>query len=135
MKRSYSIAFNPPAPVLRVVARAPRGADARPLEGKVDTGSDICALPQHVIDELDPSPVRIVRAAGFAGTPMEMVVFRIDLEVEGTWFERIEALATRRPYAIVGRNVLKSLIVTLHGPRSEIELRSARGVARSSRRR
>jgi hypothetical protein len=134
MKRSYSVAFDPPAPVLRVVARAPLGADSRRLEGKIDTGSDICALPEHVMEDLDPSPVRLVRAAGFSGTPIEMVVFRIDLEVEGTWFERIEALATRRPYAIVGRNVLKHLVVTLHGPRAELELRTARA-GRGSRHR
>jgi predicted aspartyl protease len=122
MKRPYSTAFDPPAPVLRVVARGPGGVDVRYIEGKVDTGSDICALPEHVIADLDPPPVRQVRAAGFSSLPVEMVVFRIDLEVEGTKFERIEALATRRPYAIIGRNVLRRLVLTLDGPRGELEL-------------
>jgi predicted aspartyl protease len=132
MKRSYSIAFEPPAPVLRVVARAPLGAEVRRLEGKVDTGSDICALPEHVLEALDPPPVRIVRAAGFSGAPAEMVVFRVDLDVEGTSFDRVEVLATRRPYAIIGRNVLRRLVVTLDGPRSELELRAPRATAGSS---
>jgi predicted aspartyl protease len=135
MKRSYSDAFNPPAPVLRVVARAPLGADARRLEGKVDTGSDICALPEYVIEALDPSPVRLVRAAGFSGAPIEMVVFRVDLEVEGRPFVRVEALATRRPYAIIGRNVLRSLVITLNGPRSELDLQAPRVATQSRRRR
>jgi predicted aspartyl protease len=132
MKRRYSTAFDPPAPVLRVVARAPQGSDARRLEGKVDTGSDICALPEFVMEELDPLPVRIVRAAGFSGSPVEMVVYRVDLEVEGMAFSRVEALSTRRSYAIIGRNVLRRLILTLNGPRNELVLRLPRATTKPS---
>jgi predicted aspartyl protease len=132
MKHRYSAAFTPPAPILWVVAKAPHGSDARRLEGKIDTGSDICALPEFVMEELDPSPVRIVRAAGFSGSPVEMVVYRVDLEVEGMAFSRVEALSTRRSYAIVGRNVLRRLILTLNGPRSELVLRLPRASTRTS---
>ena len=40
--------------------------------------------------------------------------------------DRVEAVATRRPYAIVGRNVLRSLVLRVHGPREELELTTAR---------
>jgi len=130
MNRAYSIAFDPPAPVLRVVARAPLGADTRQLEAKLDTGSDVCALPESVIEDLDLSPVRIVRARGFFGPPTEMVVFRVDLEVEGMSFVRVEALATSRSYAIIGRNVLRRLVVMLDGPRSQLQIRKPRRAAR-----
>jgi predicted aspartyl protease len=126
MKQAYSAAFTPPAPVLRIVASAPLGKDERRLEAKLDTGSDLCALPEQVIDDLDLSPVRVVRAAGFSGPAIEMVVYRVDLNVEGASFPRIEALATRRPYAIVGRNVLRGFVIVLDGPRAELELRSPR---------
>jgi hypothetical protein len=96
------------------------------MPGKLDSGADVCGIPDSLIDHLDIAPVRASRAAGFAGDLREVIVYRIDLELAGTSIERVEAIATRRPYVIVGRNVLKHFVLRLDGPKDELELRAPR---------
>jgi hypothetical protein len=113
--------------MLSIVVKSPLGSESRSIEGKVDSGADICALPEGLVAELDMPPVRIVRAAGFDGGPREAVLYHCALEVAGRRFPHVEALATRRSYAILGRNVLADLVTTLDGPRSTLTVTVARG--------
>ena len=122
MKRSYSHDFTPPAPMVGVMVAAPAGRDEVSLEGKLDSGADICALPESVIAALDLPPVREVRAAGFTGELQPTLLYRCALEIAGERLEGIEALATRRHYAIVGRNVMSRLVVKLDGPQQQLTL-------------
>jgi predicted aspartyl protease len=118
MKARYSRAFLPPAPMLPVVVAVPGGMEQRRLQGKVDSGADVCAVPEDLIAELDLPPVRLVRAAGFGGLLQEVTLYHLALEVGGRRYDHVEALGTRRSYAIIGRNVLKDLVVRLDGPKS-----------------
>lgn len=120
MKRAYSRDFSPPAPMLALVVRSPGGTETRHIEGKLDTGADICALPDSVIADLDLPPVRTVRAAGFGGVLQEVLLFHVDLEVAGRRSKHVEALSTRRPYAIIGRNILQQFAIRLDGPKSTL---------------
>lgn len=122
MKRKLSRAFDPPAPMVPVRLRSPGGLDSADLEGKLDTGADLCAVPEQLVETLGLPPVRVVRAAGFLGGLQETIVYRVDITLDGIDFERIEALATRRSYAIIGRNVLRSLVLRVDGPRELLEL-------------
>jgi predicted aspartyl protease len=126
VKRALSRAFDPPAAVLPLRASSPQGVDAFDLDGKLDTGADLCALPDRVVAELDLPPVRTVRAAGFAGVLAEAVVYRADLTVAGVTLRRVETLVTKRPYAIVGRNVLRHFVLRIDGPGERFELRHPR---------
>ena len=126
MKRAYDRAFDPPAPIVAVRVRAPGADDGVSVNGKLDTGADLCAVPSHVIEELDLPPGRVVRAAGFAGDLHEVVVYRLDLEIGDLAFSAVEALATRRAYVIVGRSVLRELVLRLDGPKAQLELRRPR---------
>ena len=122
MKRALSREFDPPAPMVPVRVRAPGRSDSAALEGKLDTGADLCAVPDRHVADLDLPPVRTVRAAGFLGAPQETVVYRADFIIDGIEFTHIEALATRRPYAIIGRNVLRRLVMRVDGPRERLEI-------------
>jgi predicted aspartyl protease len=126
MKQSFSRSFDPPAPVVPARLRAPGGDEIVHVDGKIDTGSDLCAVPERLVAALDLPPVRTVRAAGFAGEPREAIVFRVDLEIDGMVFRRVEALATSRPYLLVGRNVLRRLVARLDGPREQLDIRRPR---------
>jgi predicted aspartyl protease len=106
--------------------RAPDGAGGLALDGKIDTASDLCAVPQGVAAELDLPPVRTVRAHGFSGPAQEAIVYRIDLELAGVVLPRVEAIATTRRYALIGRNALRAWILRLDGPREILEIRSPR---------
>lgn len=106
--------------MLPLIVRSPGGAETRHIEGKIDTGADICALPDSVIADLDLPPVRTVRAAGFGGVLQEALLFHVDLEVAGQRNKHVEALSTRRPYAIIGRNILRQFTIRLDGPKSTV---------------
>ena len=123
MRRRFSRAFEPPAPVVAVRLRTPGGHQSAALDGKIDTGADLCGIPEQVVIDLDLPPVRSVRAAGFAGAPHDVVVYRVDVEVDGMVFPRVEALAIGHPYVLVGRNVLRALVVRFDGPRERLDLR------------
>jgi len=56
----------------------------------------------------------------------EVIVYRLDIEVGGMPFRAVEALSTRRPYAIVGRNVLRHVVVRIDGPREQLEIKLPR---------
>lgn len=135
MRRPFSRAFEPPAPVVavrlrasaRTPARASGGHQSAALDGKIDTGADLCGVPEQLVVDLDLPPVRSVRAAGFAGTPHEVIVYRVDVEIDGLVFPCVEALAISRPYVLVGRNVLRALVLRLDGPREQLDLRRPRG--------
>jgi predicted aspartyl protease len=135
VKRRFDRAFDPPAPMAPLRLRAPSGLDAAELNGKIDTGADLCAVPELHIEQLDLPAVRTVRAAGFSGALQEVVVYRVDLEIDGLCFERIEAVATKRPYAIVGRNVLRRLVVRFDGPSEQLEIRQPGAAATPQRKR
>lgn len=108
-----------------VLVRAPGPGRDRLLDGKIDTGADICAIPDLLIAELSLPPVGTVRAAGYAGELREAAVYRVDLDISGVLHGQMKALSTRRPYVIVGRNVLQRYVLRLDGPRAMLELRSA----------
>ena len=126
MRRAYSRAFDPPAPVVPVRLRAPGQLEVAHAEGKIDTGSDLCAVPERTIAALNLPAVRSVRALGFAGAIQEVTVYRVDVEIDGLVFPRIEAVATARPYALIGRNVLRRLLLRLDGPRGQLGVRRPR---------
>lgn len=127
MKRALSRAFDPPAPMVPTRVSAPGGLDIATVEGKLDTGADLSAVPERCIVELDVPPVRTVRAAGFMGEMQEVIVYRVDLEIGDMVFPRVEALSTRRPYAILGRNILKRLVIRIDGPGEKLDIRLPRG--------
>ena len=122
MKRRYSTAFEPPAPVVPLVVRAPGGADWVSVDAKIDTGADVCALPRHVARRLDLPAVRVARATGFSGGSVEMIVYAADVDLDGTRIEAVDVLVTERPYALLGRNLLRRAVLHLHGPRETLEL-------------
>jgi predicted aspartyl protease len=122
VKRAYSQDFVPPASMVSVVVCAPAGHQGVSLEGKIDSGADICALPESVVASLDLPPVREVRAAGFSGVLEPTLIYRFTLELAGQRWEHLEALATRRHYALIGRNVLRRMVIKLDGPRSQVTL-------------
>jgi predicted aspartyl protease len=112
--------------------RVPAHTATRRLDGKIDSGADICAVPETIIAELDLPPVRTVRAAGFAGVLTEATHFHVELEIAGHRFEHLEVLSTRRPYAIIGRNVLQRFVVRLDGPKALLTMNVSK-IHRASR--
>jgi predicted aspartyl protease len=108
---------------VRLGVRSPRTGDAAEIDAKLETGADLCALPESVVAALDLSHDRVVRAAGFAGIMHEVPVYRADLALDGQRLVHVEALVTKRAYGLVGRNVLRRLIMRIDGPGEKLEIR------------
>ncbi|TMA33385.1 MAG: hypothetical protein E6J79_17995, partial [Deltaproteobacteria bacterium] len=62
---------------------APGGPQRAALDGKIDTGADLCGIPERLVVELDLPPIRSVRAIGFTGSARDVVLYRVDVEVDG----------------------------------------------------
>lgn len=124
MRRQYSRDFLPPAPTAPLLIARPGGRAGKHLEGKIDSGADVCGVPEDVIAELDLQAVRVVRAAGFAGKLESATLYHCAIEFAGHRFDHVEALPTRRRYVIVGRNVLRELVVRLDGPKDSLTVTS-----------
>ena len=45
----------------------------------------------------------------------EALLFHVELEVVGRRNKHVEVLSTRRPYAIIGRNILQQFAIRLDG--------------------
>ena len=92
------------------------------VDAKIDTGADVCTLPRHVARRLDLPAVRVARAAGFSGGPVEMIVYAADVDLDGTRIEVVDVLVSERLYALLGRNLLRRAVLHLYGPRETLEL-------------
>jgi predicted aspartyl protease len=93
------------------------------LTGKLDSGADLCGLPRDLLERASLPPLRAVRATGFTGDVTEVLLYRVDIEIDGAWIDGVECIATRRPYVIVGRNALAAFVLRLDGPRERLDLR------------
>lgn len=122
MRRRYSTEFDPPAPVVPIVVRAPGGVDSVKGDAKIDTGADVCTLPLHVARRLDLPAVRVVRATGFSGASVEVIVYAADFDLDDRRLEALDVLVIERPYALLGRNLLRRALVRLDGPRARLDL-------------
>ncbi len=58
MKSSLSRRHHPPAPIVSLEIGALHGGDTIFVEAKVDTGADMCTIPDWVVTEPDMTPIR-----------------------------------------------------------------------------
>lgn len=116
------------------MVRAPGGVDWVEVDAKVDTGADVCTLPLHVARRLDVPAVRVARATDFSGAPVEVIVYAADFDLDDRWLEALDVLVTERPYALLGRNLLRRALLHLDGPRGRLDLSIASPGRRRSKR-
>lgn len=122
MRRRYGRDYEPPAPFVRITVRAPGDERTLTVDAKVDTGADLCTLPQFVVTELDLPGMRVVRVLGFEGEPARVNTHLADLALGALRLELVEIVPTGRHHALLGRNALRHLVAHLDGPRGELEI-------------
>jgi len=117
MSLPYSQAFAPPAPVLDAEAFAiDRPEDRLRVTAKLDTGADISAIPVEVIERLMLQPVGTILVEGFGGSPTAVPAYWIGLELSSARIRRVKIVATADTYALLGRDILNVLYISLLGP-------------------
>jgi predicted aspartyl protease len=128
---AYDERLDPPAPIVpaRVAGRA--GEDAVMLPMLVDTGADGTLVPAQIVRRLGLPPVDVVAVSGVDGLKQRATVHLASVQLgELRVNARIIAFADE---AILGRDVVNQLSVTLDGPSLTISLQPAARKRRRSR--
>lgn len=119
-----SDAYNPAAPVVEIVVQrtVPGGPEER-LLALVDSGADATMLPFPVLSRVGARFLETKQMRGVTGLRLEVEIYLITIRLETHTLYGIEAVAMRRgAEAIVGRDVLNQLEVTLNGPAHVLEI-------------
>lgn len=104
----------PPAPVVEVAVRPLYGGPAYQGPALMDTGATCCLVPRSFIEERRWRCRGVRRVLTPTGV-REMLVYAVALEAFSRQWD-VEAIASERPYAIIGRRVLNELKLLLDGP-------------------
>ncbi len=116
----YGRQYEPPAPVLRVRVGRPGTRPALLLAALVDTGADLCVLPDGLPERLDLPAVGHLTVAGVDGRPQSLTAYVAELAVEAYRMSiRVIGLGTT---PLVGRNLLNKLVAHLDGPKGVLEV-------------
>lgn len=113
----YDQSYVPPAPAIQIgINRPGQAEDVIRLTALVDTGSDATLIP---IDELRKIGARYIETRGlrgFSGVTFQVDLYLIVVSIGKNSIGGIRAVAVaRESEAIIGRDVLNQLIITLDG--------------------
>lgn len=114
----YSAAYSPSAPVIEVGLRGPaeEGVEVR-LTAFVDTGADATMLPIHILRRVGAEYIepRYIRGVTGVRTLAETYLAIVHIGQQIIPVPAIVALL-RGEEAVLGRDVLNHLVLTLDGP-------------------
>ena len=120
--------FDPPAPVVRVLVTGEGGSAT--CEALLDTGADITVLPLGVAAAVgfNSATAETVEAGGFTDDPADVPVGEFAVRLAGRDSE-VWALVVDRPFALLGRDVLRHYVLTFDGPAERLTVADPAGPA------
>lgn len=109
--------YDPPMPVLALgLSRAGRTEAAVTIEAIVDSGSDGTLIPLDILEEAGAQYVDSAYVRGITGHREEVELYLITVHIGGHSVHAVRAAALpASEEAILGRNVLNQLNITLNG--------------------
>jgi len=113
----YDSHYQPPMPVVDVELGAPgRAPLPRPLSALVDSGSDGTLIPIDVLEKAGARCVGEARLRGMNGPSQLVNVYLVSLRVGTRLVRGLRVVAApEQSEAILGRNALNHLVITLNG--------------------
>lgn len=111
---AYDAGLDPPAPVIPVRISSPVGDDAVMIPMLVDTGADGTLVPASVVRGLGLPRIDVTLLTGLGGAKEQATVHAAAIQLGGLRvLARVVAFADE---AILGRDILNQVVVTLDGP-------------------
>ena len=115
--RDYNSAYSPAMPVVEVtLENVETGLQGEKIIAIVDSGADSCILPVKYLDAIGSEPIRKTRMVGVVGMAVRVEVHLLTLHLGTLTVYGVETVVDKQNgEAIIGRNVLNQLVVTLNG--------------------
>ena len=111
-------------PIITIVIQNPLHPNRRvQVDGLVDTGSDISAIPASVIQELALKRRKQIRLTGVNGIETSFKRYVVNLELAGTHLERRAVVEWPGEVAVIGRDLLSEFAFFYDGKNRQFELR------------
>lgn len=131
VRLAYDTSLDPPAPVVPMTISGPSGEDAVLLPMLVDTGADCTVVPVAIARLLGLVRVDRIGLTGVGGASIMAPVHAASVTVLGLRvLARVVAFGDE---AILGRDVLNQVVLTLDGPGLTISSGGRSGVRRPKR--
>ncbi len=111
-------------PIISVILRNPLRPDRREqVNGLVDSGSDISAIPKGAIRKLGLASQGQIRLTGIDGIEVSFKRYIVDFEIAKTMLERRGVIEWAGELAIIGRDLLSEFTFTYDGKNRQFEIR------------
>jgi predicted aspartyl protease len=120
----YSQSYSPPMPVVEIELGVPgRSRVETRLMALVDSGADGTLVPLNVLEEIGARQVGEARIRGILETSYPVAVYLVNVRIGPHLVRAVRAVAAPEgTEAMLGRNVLNHLTITLNGPASMTEI-------------
>jgi len=127
-ERIYSFTYNrdyqPPFPELEVELSLPGSSEPTvSLSALVDTGADVTLLPLNELAHIGARFINDARVSGLFGGRESVGIYAVTVRVGHQQIHAVRVAGVPAlTEAILGRDVLGQLVVTLNGPAETLEL-------------
>jgi len=113
----YDSSYLPSAPILEVEVDGLNGYGTRSLHVLVDSGADATMLPGGILEAVGASYKETLWMRGITGDRVEVDLFLVKIRIGTATIRGLNVISTSDTTgAIIGRDVLNQLVVTLDGP-------------------
>lgn len=117
-----TIQYEPPAAVADIEISNPVTRHAERGRAKIDSGADITVIPVALVARLRLLPAGFSEVASFDGTVIEVPAYYVNIAINGFTFEYVRVLSSNRVNALIGRDILNQLKITLNGKTLTIQI-------------
>ena len=124
MQFSYTSRYSPPAPIAELVMSNPvNGAQSSTFVAILDSGADATIIPIAYIHEIQAVETQQKALRTQWGNSYPVMLYLVDIEIGDIVLYGVEVVGdSRGDEAVVGRDILNRLHVTLNGPNKSVTL-------------
>lgn len=120
----YDTQFDPPAIILSVtIAGVVHRRSRVELSALVDTGADVTAVPESLVERLKLYPVGRLQLEDAHAVKTGVFTYEANVAMAEEPAKKMEVVVTPYPFVILGRDWLSEYYLLLDGPDQQYEIR------------
>lgn len=123
----YDLDFDPPAPCLSITVTHPTDSTRTiSVAAQLDTGADLTAIPQAILQPLALPDAGDLLVAGYDGSLARLPMYYLSLTVAEYTLAPFRVVAISGERALLGRDALNQFFTHLNGPDLTFDLARSR---------